>query len=175
MTVPSSDAVFDELKAKLREDPGGILETLAAEHGVSTRQVTDCLPADHIRVTGGDRFEAVIRDVTRWGDVTTIVHTKDVVMEWKGSIPDGSIGHGSYNLHGKTGLGGHLRYRNCGAIYFLTRPFMNMKTASIQFFNQEGEPMFKIYVGRDESRALKTDQLEMFEALAARVCTPPAN
>jgi putative heme iron utilization protein len=40
---------------------------------------------------------------------------------------------------------------------------------SIQFFNEEGGSMFKVFVGRDENRALKPDQVERFEQLKARL------
>ena len=34
--------------------------------------------------------------------------------------------------------------------------------------------MFKIFVGRDEKRELKSDQLTAFRALADRLCAPAA-
>ena len=45
---------------------------------------------------------------------------------------------------------------------------MGADTLSVQFFNAEGEAMFKIFVGRDASRKLKADQIERFAALEAR-------
>jgi putative heme iron utilization protein len=45
---------------------------------------------------------------------------------------------------------------------------MGMDTLSIQFFNVDGEAMFKIFVGRDEKRQLKADQVERFAALEAK-------
>jgi putative heme iron utilization protein len=38
----------------------------------------------------------------------------------------------------------------------------------VQFLNAEGEAMFKIYVGRDEDRRLKADQVERFAQLERR-------
>ena len=43
-------------------------------------------------------------------------------------------------------------------------------SASILFFNVDGGIMFKIFVGRDDKRELKADQLEAFRALADRLC-----
>ena len=42
---------------------------------------------------------------------------------------------------------------------------MGVETLSVQFFNAEGETIFKIYVGRDEARQLKSDQIERFNRL----------
>ena len=39
---------------------------------------------------------------------------------------------------------------------------------SVQFFNAAGDAMFKIFVGRDEKRELKPEQVQKFEALRAR-------
>lgn len=65
-------------------------------------------------------------------------------------------------------MSGHLRAGNCRAIVFLRRPFMGTDTLSVQFFNGDGEAMFKIFVGRDEARRLKADQVARFAALEAR-------
>jgi putative heme iron utilization protein len=44
-----------------------------------------------------------------------------------------------------------------------------METISVQFFNAEGEAMFKVYVGRDEDRRLRADQVERFLQLQVRL------
>ena len=43
-------------------------------------------------------------------------------------------------------------------------------SASVVFFNVDGGIMFKVFVGRDEKRALLSDQLARFRALADRLC-----
>ncbi|MNL82287.1 ChuX-like family protein [compost metagenome] len=52
---------------------------------------------------------------------------------------------------------------------------MGMETRSIQFFNAEGETIFKIYVGRDRERKLKAVQVERFERLAIQFARPAGN
>lgn len=42
------------------------------------------------------------------------------------------------------------------------------RSCSVQFVNEEGAVMFKIFVGRNEDRSLKADQLARFEALRER-------
>jgi putative heme iron utilization protein len=41
----------------------------------------------------------------------------------------------------------------------------------VQFFNGDGEAMFKVFVRRDEKRELRTDQLALFEAARTRFAT----
>jgi len=117
----------------------------------------------------GDFFIEVMEDLTGWGSVTFIAHTKDIVLEVEGPVPPGTLGRGFYNMHGDSPIGGHLRAGNCKAIHFLRRPFMGRESVSVQFFNEEGGSMFKVFVGRDENRELKPDQVERFEQLRARL------
>jgi putative heme utilization carrier protein HutX len=71
---------------------------------------------------------------------------------------------------GRTGFHGHLRHERCVGLGFVERPFMGRPSASILFFNVDGGTMFKVFVGRDENRDLKADQLAAFRSLADRVC-----
>lgn len=157
------------LRTRLTSRAGGVLESVAAEHGVSLRTVVGCLPQEMWRETGGERFCEVMAEVADWGPVTLIVHTQDGVFEFSGPLPAGSLGHGFFNLHGTGGLSGHLRAERCASIVFLRRPFMGKRTASIQFFNGAGGAMFKIFVGRDAEGELSASQLERFDALEQRL------
>lgn len=165
---------FAALRRQMELSQDGVLETIAEEHGVSTRDVVDCLPEHCRTVVDGAFFEAVMADLTAWGEITFLVHTKDIILECKGVVPSGKVARGFYNLDGHDAIGGHLRLGNCGSIAFVKRPFMKMDTCAILFFNRDGEAMFKVYVGRDDTRALKTDQIVRFDALRARLAAAPA-
>ncbi|MFC3075963.1 heme utilization cystosolic carrier protein HutX [Shinella pollutisoli] len=163
-------ATIEKIREAITAKPDGILEMLAAEHAVPLRVVMDCLPGESVAIADGTRFVEVLGDIAEWGDITFICHSKDAVIEVSGPLPHGRIGHGMYNLQGgKSGLSGHLRPERCAAIYFVRRPFMGLETMSVQFFNAEGEAMFKIYVGRDEERRLRAGQVERFLRLQARL------
>ena len=157
---------LNALKERLAKNPGIVLETLAEARNATPIQLLECLPDDMWRRIEGERFADIMGQIAAWGDVTVIVHTADVIMEFSGPLPEGEMGHGFYNLKGGKGLHGHLRHQNCAAIYFVERPFMGKATASVQFANKEGGIMFKIYVGRDESGELRADQLAAFRVLA---------
>jgi putative heme utilization carrier protein HutX len=162
--LPELDRVRQELAAK----PDGVLEAVASAHGLPLQSVVECLPAERWKRISGEHFIDVMQDVSGWGDIIFIVHTRDAVVEFGGPLPGGTLGHGFYNLKGGGGLSGHLRATNCRAIIFLRRSFMGMDTVSIQFFNADGEAMFKIFVGRDEKRQLKAEQVERFARLEAK-------
>lgn len=158
---------LDRVKQALTAQPDGVLETVASAHGLPLQRVVECLPVEMWKRISGEHFIEVMQAVSGWGSIIFIVHTKDAIIEFKGPLPGGTSGHGFYNLKGDSGLNGHLHAANCHAIVFLRRPFMGMDTLSIQFFNADGEAMFKIFAGRDENRRLKADQVEHFAALEA--------
>lgn len=169
MTLLQETPPLDDLRKTLSDDPGGILELVAARHAVPLQTVVECLPGDMWTRLPGDTFLDVMRDIAAWGEVTVIVHTGDLILEFASPLPLGRTGHGFYNLVDGGKLGGHLRADHCSAIFFVRRPFMGKDTLSVQFFNAAGESMFKIFVGRDENRSLRADQVERFDALERRL------
>jgi hypothetical protein len=161
------EAVARWLAERLAQNPDGVLERIAAEHGVSTIDVVAALPTEHRTIVSGTLFQDVMTDLETWGEVLFIVHTPDIVLECAGSIPPGSVGRGYYNLHGDSPIGGHIRYEACESIAFVSRPFMGRHSCSIQFFNGTGEAMFKVFVRRDKDRKLLPEQIAKFETLRA--------
>ena len=157
------------LESVLAENPGAIVEEVAREHRVTTREVVTALPKAMRKFVTGSAFIDVMKDVGSWGDVTLIIHTDDGIMEFGGPVPAGEVGRGYYNVPGSKGFHGHLRHERCAGIAFVERPFMNKLSASILFFNIDGGIMFKIFVGRDEKRELKADQMDRFRGLADRL------
>ena len=153
--------VRDALAAK----PDGVVEQIARDCGVPSQVVLEALPPEQRMFVAVEAFEALWTSLTGWGDVLFIVHTADIVAEITGSLPKGSFGHGYFNIHGDSPIGGHIRAANCRAIYIVDRPFHGRRSCSVQFYNGEGEAMFKVFVRRDKSRELLGHQLELFEQL----------
>jgi putative heme utilization carrier protein HutX len=158
-----------DLKAHMAENPGAVIEDVARQRKVSPRAVIEALPPEMVRLGAGGEFAAAMQDIAQWGEVTLIVHTDDAIFEFTGAIPAGEIGRGYFNLMQPKGLHGHLRHERCGGIAFVERPFMGKQSAFVAFLNVDGGIMFKVFVGRDEARALKADQLARFKALAGRI------
>lgn len=167
MSTTDTDTL-SALRAHLAQDQGGILEALAAEHGVSLRTVVECLPTG-ATMAAGSLAEAALADISGWGPVTVLVHTADIVLECKGPLPAGRMGHGFFNLGGGSPIGGHIRLDHCVALAFVRRPFMGSDSCSVTFFNAEGGAMFKVFVGRDDKRQLLADQVARFDALRERL------
>jgi putative heme utilization carrier protein HutX len=158
-------AALDDLAAHMRDNPGAVIEDVARERNVTPRAVLEALPPGMVAITGGDAFVTAMQDIATWGEVTLIIHTDDGIFEITAPVSPGTIGHGYFNLTNPKGLHGHLRHSRCNGIAFVERPFMGKSSAFVAFLNVDGGVMFKVFVGRDESRALRTDQLERFRAL----------
>ena len=158
-----------ELKAHMAQNPGAVIEDVARERKVTPQAVLEAMPGEMVRVGPGREFGAVMNDVAQWGEVTLIVHTDDAIFEFTGTIPPGEVGRGYFNLMQPRGLHGHLRHERCASIAFVERPFMGKSSAFIAFVNVDGGIMFKVFVGRDETRALRGDQLQRFKALAEKI------
>lgn len=169
---PATADIADRI-ALLREiiarKPDGVVEAMAREAGVPTQVALEAMPDDQRLFVPAEHFESIWREIGTWGEILFIVHTDDIVLECEGSLPAGSFGHGYYNIHGDSPIGGHVRATNCRAIYLVDRAFHGRRSCSVQMFNDEGEAMFKIFVRRDRERNLLPDQLARFEALKARL------
>jgi putative heme utilization carrier protein HutX len=164
-------ALLDDLKTHMRDNPGAVIEDVARERNVTPRAVIEALPAEMVKLGGGaDGFVTAMNDIATWGVVTLIIHTDDGIFEITDPVAPGTIGRGYFNLGHPTGLHGHLRFERCAGIAFVERPFMGKSSAFVAFLNVDGGVMFKVFVGRDEARALKQDQLARFRALAQSIC-----
>ncbi len=164
-----SVAVLDDLKTYLAANPGAVIEDVARERKVTPRAVLEALPNHMVKFGRGEGFVEAMQEIATWGDVTLIVHTDDAIFEFSGPVPNGEIGRGYFNLMQPTGLHGHLRHNRCGGVAFVERPFMNKSSAFVAFLNVDGGIMFKVFVGRDEARELKKDQLERFRTLGKKL------
>ncbi|WP_456763181.1 heme utilization cystosolic carrier protein HutX [Bradyrhizobium sp. USDA 4011] len=157
----------------MADNPGAVIEDVARERKVTPRAVLEALPESMVRI-GTAEFAATMQDIAEWGKVTLVVHTDDAIFEFTGAIPKGEVGRGYFNLMQPKGLHGHLRHGRCAAIAFVERPFMGKVSAFIAFINLDGGIMFKVFVGRDETRALRGDQLARFHTLADRIAPKAA-
>jgi putative heme utilization carrier protein HutX len=164
----TQDSALEALKNHLEKTPAAMLENLPEAEGLSMAQRIECLPAALWKRLDGKHYIEVLEEIAAWGKVTLIVHTPDMVLEFSGPFPSGTLGHGYYNLGGSTGLHGHLRPENCGGIYLIKRPFMGKASASLQFLNIAGETMFKVYLGRGEDREIFPHQREALDALGRK-------
>lgn len=162
------------LAARLAHNPDGVIEVLAREHGVTPLEATRMLPPANCRFAPATAFAGVMAELAEWGDVLFVVHTPNIVLECECAVPPGAFGRGYFNLHGDSPIGGHIKADRCAAIAFVRRPFMGKESCSLQFFDQDGDAMFKVFVRRLPDGVIDLRQAERFEALGERFAAASA-
>lgn len=159
----------ERARAALAEKPDGVVEAIAAQADVTPAEILAVLPDGAAIPAPSEQFLPIWQDMTNWGDVLLIVHTDDIVLEVEGALPQGSEGHGWFNVHGDSPIGGHIRKDRCASIAFVDRGFHGRRSCSVWFLNAEGRAMFKVFVLRDAQKALLSDQLRRFETLREKM------
>ena len=161
----SDTPIAERARAALAEKPDGVVEAIAATAGVTPADVLAVLPHGAAVSAPAERFIDIWNELRSWGEVLMIVQTPDIVFEVPGHLPEGTEGHGWFNIHGDSPIGGHIKKDNCATITFVDRAFHGRRSLSVWFMNAGGSAMFKLFVRRDENKELLANQLSKFEAL----------
>lgn len=163
------NTIQEQISNYLKEN-GCDIDKIANTLHVNKKEVILNLPKEIATVANGDKFDEIINDITSWGEVLFVKVTPSFVIEFKTKIPQGKHGHGYYNFDmSKAPLGGHLKSDDIDTILFLSAKVMRgMLSHSVQFFDKNGENIFKIYVARDEKREFVSSQVEAYNALRAK-------
>lgn len=169
VVILQTDDRREQALAALAEAPDGVVEAIAEKAGVTPAEILEILPAGAAVLASADRFADIWTELTAWDEVLFIVHTGDIVLEVVGRLPAGSEGHGWFNIHGDSPIGGHIRKDNCRSIAFVDRMFHGRRSCSVWFMNADGKAMFKLFVRRGAEKELLADQLEKFVALRDRL------
>lgn len=157
--------VAERARAALAEKPDGVVEAIAATAGVTPADILAVLPHGAAVSAPAEKFIDIWTELCTWGEVLMIVQTPDIVFEVPGHLPEGTEGHGWFNIHGDSPIGGHIKKDNCATITFVDRAFHGRRSLSVWFMNAGGSAMFKLFVRRDDNKELLSDQLSKFEAL----------
>lgn len=150
----------------VQQHPEKLPSAIAAELNISELAVVLSFDQSVTTHVAGSETESLLSELTSWGNVTTIMHSEGSIFEVKAPFPKGKMAHGYYNLMAKEGqLEGHLKIDLIDHIALVSRPFRGNESHYFGFFTEQGNSMFKIYLGRDKKRQLLTQQVEKFKQL----------
>ncbi len=152
-------------QAALAEKPDGVVEAIAGKAEVTPAEILAILPPGAAVQAPAESFNAIWDELRSWGEILMIVQTPDIVFEVAGTLPEGSGGHGWFNIHGDSPIGGHIKKEACASIAFVDRTFHGRRSLSVWFMNAAGSAMFKIFVRRDTEKELLPHQVARFETL----------
>ena len=155
---------LEQIEAISKQQPMSSLAQVGRQLGLTELEAVQALPTEQAQVVDGANFDRLMAELAEFGQTTTVIEVAGQILEYKGGFPEGSYGHGFYNLKGEH-LRGHLNPQEVYAIAFVRRPFMRMETRSFWLFNGQGLCSFKIYLGRDDKRKLLPEQVTKFDEL----------
>lgn len=117
--------------------------------------------------------ERLLRIISDWGPVTTIVINKGHVFEFKGPFPKGELAHGYYNLTSENpgnsaGFEGHLKIDHITSIKFQEKTHRGKASYAFIFEDANEDCVFKIFLGRDKSGEIIDSQLNAYRNLQQR-------
>lgn len=161
----------EKVKALLEANPKITLAKIGEELGLAREiEVIENLPEEFCKEVSGDKFEEILTDIQGWGEMLFIKNTPSFIIEFKTNVPSGKKMQGYYNFsHKDSPMGGHLKFDDISCIFFVTQTFMGLLSLSVQFYDKNGENIFKLSVGRDAKFKLLEDQVQKFYALKERI------
>ncbi|MEM9055673.1 MAG: heme utilization cystosolic carrier protein HutX [Pseudomonadota bacterium] len=166
--MPDTVAPQTPLSERLKSFDG-FLERLAKEYGMPTLDLVRHLPEGAAKIVSGDLLVEILKDVAEWGAILFITEGKAIISGTSTEMPQVFHKDGYYHFFGTNGFGGHIKDDGCKNIAFIERHFQNRNSRSIHFYDQDGEPMFKIFVSRELSGDMNAEQVERWRNLRQRV------
>lgn len=141
------------MNAKFPVTIGSIAKALEC----SSLEAAKELPADNVSFADGSEFKSVWEELCNWEKATLIVQHMGNVFEIACKLAPGKEAMGYYNIMGnKSPLGGHLKFDQYKEIGFITLPFMGRESHFVAFFNEAGEEIFSVYVGREKHELIES-------------------
>lgn len=154
----------------IEDEPKLLPVAIAQQLKVSEFDVVAALPDDMVAVMAGEQAQSILEELVSYGPVTTIMHSFGSIFEVKAPFPKGKLARGYYNLMGRNGeLHGHLQLDNIKNIALVSKPFMGRESHYFGFFSEDGNNIFKVYLGRDDKRELIPQQVSRFKQKQAEI------
>ena len=166
--MAADSQTLEPLKERLKTFDG-FLERPSKEYGMSTLDLVRHFPDESVKIIDGDKMLALLTDVGEWGAVLFITEGNSVITGMSVEMPQVFLKDGYYHFFGQGGFGGHIEENACRHIAFIERHFQNRNSRSIHFYDDRGEPMFKIFVSRELSGDMKPEQVERWGLLKQKL------
>jgi len=163
------NTIRNEIRQLIADQPRLRSIEIALKLNCSELQVIQALPEQEVNMLPAEQAQRLLSDIANWGKVTCIIEVSGFVFEVKAPFPKGRNAYGYYNLsHDSVGLQGHLKLENVSAIALLTRKVQGKLSYYVQFFDHDGNSVFKIYLGRDKDGQVIPEQITRFHALSTQ-------
>lgn len=150
----------EKIKALLSAKQPVTISSMAKELGCTALQAAHLLPEEMRSFAPGEEFEKVWLALCQWPKATFICVHKGNVIEVGAKLSPGKFAMGFYNIMGgKSALEGHFKTDSIVEIGFISMPFMGRESHFVAFFDQQGESVYDIYVGRENHILIESAKL----------------
>ncbi len=138
---------IQEIKRLVKEQPMALTIMIARKAGVTERDVFEALEGETAWALDPHRFEEVMNVLTAWGKVMVIVKNPYAVMESFGQLGGYTKEGGYFNVKTED-IDMHIKPEGIVSMYLVNKPAHTdgMPTHSVQFFDQEGHAVFKVFL-----------------------------
>ncbi|EED33985.1 conserved hypothetical protein [gamma proteobacterium NOR5-3] len=109
---------------------------------------------------------ALLDHLPTLGPITCVILHGGCVFEFSGDFPGGQRSESHLNLNNNgSGFHGHLSLGAMHRVRFQDRPHMGRASYAFVFENDQGQCLFKVFLGRDANGEVFEDQLAFFQQL----------
>ena len=113
-----------------------------------------------------ERLLEMLTQISEMGHSTSIIFSGGSVFEYKGTFPRGSVGHGFYNFGtGALGFQGHINIEKLSSVELQIKLHRGREARSFNFHHENGDLVFKVFLGRDESGEMLSNQIKLFDRI----------
>ncbi len=169
--IHPAQASLERIRRVLARDASRSLQDLARRHGLSLLQVVRCLPEGSVREAPGAATVPALQAIAGWGEVVTLIHGRREVTRRQGPLGIAWPGLAEQVDNGKAFIGPDRR--ECATIAFVARPAGGRPSASVEFFDADGDWGVRILVRRGAHGSLDAEQMQAFLDLAERLAQWP--
>ncbi|MCE0495927.1 heme utilization cystosolic carrier protein HutX [Vibrio salinus] len=165
------ESLRSKISLSLKQEPQLLPSEMAEKFGISELEILQEFPKDTVTIVDGSHAEMLLTEIAGWKtNVTSIMQLGGSIFEVKAILPVGKKSMGYFNLMGQPGqLQGHLKLENISKVCFVSKPFMGKESHYFGFIDNNGNTIFKIYLGRDEQRRLLLPQIKAFKELKEKL------
>ncbi|MDR2426805.1 MAG: hypothetical protein LBD46_06490 [Endomicrobium sp.] len=139
------------------------IRAISKEHNVSELDVIKVLETGkYVRLLGKEFVKKLIEELPSLGELLILIEHGGSIFEITSIFLPVCESHGYYNL-GRAALSGHLNTDKITNIGVISENLFGRRSCSWVFLGENGEPVFKVYLKRDENKEILKDQLSVFE------------
>ncbi len=151
--MPLTRELVQAVRRRIADNPSASPALLAEQLRASEAEIITALPLGMRLRAKNSAFESIWDTVARWPDIV-INPARQPARIWP-RLPE-------------LRTSGQFRPEEIGFIWFVSKPFLDKESHSVQFFTHKGAHMLSLYLGQNASGAFDKRAKADYEAMRER-------